>query len=185
MIRRLALTAGFAILGAVAFAPNVQAQTADDQPQTGTASETVPFSGTVGSTCAFTNTQPGILEPDSIPSYVTANNTIFGGQGTTGKTTVNCSNGASITVAEPNPIQVPPGFNPSVNQAIVSNGETVISSPGPKFDGGSWSQVGSNLPITAGTDVPLDVGMIAGEKFGPAIPSGTYEYEVTLTATPD
>ncbi len=185
MIRRLVLTAGLAVLGAVAFTPKAHAQTADAQPQTGTASETVPFSGTVGSTCAFTNTQPGILEPDQIPSYVTANNTIFDGQGTTGKTTVNCTNGASITVAQPNPIKVPPGFSPSVTQAVVSNGETVISSPGPKFDGGSWSQVGTNLPITAGEDVALDVGMIAGEDNGPAIPSGMYEYEVTLTATPD
>lgn len=197
MIRRLALTAGFAILGAVAFAPNAHAQTADAdaQPQTATESETVPFSGTVGSTCTFTNTQRGILEASGTnssgasPTYVTANVGVFSqGNGTAGQTTVNCSGGGSLTVAQPNPINVPSGFNPSVTQAIVAvttDTAPYTSSPGSRFDPGSWSQVQAALTIPTGQDVPLQVGMIAGEKFGSVIPSGMYEYEVTLTATPN
>ncbi len=190
MIRRLALTAGFAILGAVAFAPNVQAQTADAQPQTATASETVPFSGTVGSACTFTNTQPGTLEaPGATPTFIAGNVGVFSeGNGTAGQTTVNCSGGGSLTVAQPNPINVPPGFNPAVTQAIIAvttDTAPYTSSPGPRFDGGSWSQVQASLTIPTGQDLPLQVGMIAGERNGSVIPSGIYEYEVTLTATPN
>lgn len=183
MIRRLALTAGFAILGAVAFAPNVQAQTA-------TASETVPFSGTVGSACTFTNTQPGTLEaPGDTPTFIAGNVGVFSeGNGTAGQTTVNCSGGGSLTVAQPNPINVPPGFNPAVMQAIVATETDVspyLSSPGARFDGGSWSQVTPTLTIPTGEDLALQVAMVAGERNGPVIPSGMYEYEVTLTATPN
>ncbi|MBV6627342.1 MAG: hypothetical protein KI793_31115 [Rivularia sp. (in: Bacteria)] len=183
MIRRLALSAGFAILGAVAFAPNAQAQT-------GTASETVPFTGTVGSACTFSNTQPGTLEaPGTAPRFIAGNVGIFSaGNGTAGKTTVNCSNGGSLTVAQPNPISVPAGFNPAVTQAIIATETDVspyTSSPGPRFDTGSYSQVQPSLTIPTGTDVELQVGMIAGERNGPVIPSGFYEYEVTLTAAPN
>ena len=54
MIRRLALTAGFAILGAVAFAPSASAQTAP-------AEEMVEFTGTVDSNCSFSGTTVGTL----------------------------------------------------------------------------------------------------------------------------
>ena len=186
MIRRLALTAGLAILGAVAFAPNAQAQV---QAQNGTASETIPFSGTVGSACTFTGTQPGTLEAPGSSTFVSGNVGVFSaGNGTAGQTTVNCTNGGSLTVARPNPITVPPGFNPAVTQAIVAT-ETdkapYLSSPGPRFDGGSWSQVIPTLAIPNGEDVALQVAMIAGENNGPVIPSGNYEYEVVLTATPN
>ncbi|MEO1432297.1 MAG: hypothetical protein AAFV71_25170 [Cyanobacteria bacterium J06633_8] len=189
MIRRYLLTAGLAILGTVAFAPNAQAQTANPPSQNGSASETVPFSGTVGSACTFSETQPGILEAPGSSTFVSGNVGVFsGGNGTAGQTTVNCTNGGSLTVAQPNPINVPPGFNPAVTQAIVAT-ETdkapYLSSPGPRFDGGSWSQVIPTLDIAPGADLPLQVAMIAGERGGPVIPSGNYEYEVVLTATPN
>ncbi|MCJ8281544.1 MAG: hypothetical protein MJK14_17210, partial [Rivularia sp. ALOHA_DT_140] len=98
MIRHLALTASFTVLGAVAFAPNANAQSVNQD---------VPFSATVTSTCAFIgNAQAGTLglsgpppEDPSSPGRTLSSSTPPDGQ--SGQVTINCSSGGGVSVGTP------------------------------------------------------------------------------------
>ena len=177
MIRRLALTAGFAVLGAVAFAPDASAQT----------TETVPFSGEFGSVCTFGDVQPGILaQEQSDRAWVQASSDLPGISevGQSGQTTVNCTGEASLSVSTPVETSVPPTFSGQPTYAVVYDGTNTTAAGTPINPG--WDRPTAALTIPANTDVNLGVSMTAGEEnIGPGVPSGTYEYEVTLTATPN
>ncbi|WP_414623113.1 hypothetical protein [Calothrix sp. CCY 0018] len=167
MIRRLALTAGFALLGAVAFAPNAHAQVADTEP--------VPFTGTVGSVCTLSNPQPGTLGlvdvntldsnvPDSDPSG-----------GMSGSITVNCNSNSIISaVVDENP-EVPEDFDVTTSTLAAT-----LSSA----NAGFTSNTPSEASLTSSnTDVPVDVDLRV-ESTTP-LPEGRYEYNVTVTASPN
>lgn len=168
MIRRLALTAVLAIFGAITLAPKAQAQVA--QPET----EAVPFSGTVGSVCQFSNTTPGTLAQRNPTSSILES--VFQpiapeAVGVPGRTTVNCTNGGEISVATPRQLSAPPGFTPQDLRAFVFDGNKVADSNG-----------GTPIIVTSDADVPLQVGMaVIGNG---SLPAGAYEYEVTVTAAP-
>ena len=159
MIRRLALTAGFAILGAMALAPKAHAQTAAPSE------EKVMFNGTVGAVCTFSGTKPGTLA--QFPSGLTTDSQ---GGGTEGETIVTCTgDNNNITVAAPRKVKAPANFQGS-SIAFVSYGPQSISSDGSP----------NSLQVPAG-DATLQVGMQVDSNGG-ALPPGAYEYEVTLTA---
>ncbi len=163
MIRRLALTAGFAVLGAVAFAPKAHAQAA---PVT----DTVRFEATIGSVCTLTDTQPGTLAQagDQLVS-----DPDLGGGGS-GKITVNCTGGNEVSVAAPAEVSVPTGFTPiDLQSQLMQQDSTLVAD-----SAGTTGSVS-----TDGSDVILDVDMqvISGSGF----PPGTYEYDVEVTATPN
>jgi len=90
MIRHLALTASFTVLGAVAFAPNANAQSVNQD---------VPFSATVTSPCEFIgNAQAGTLglsgptpEDPSCPGRTLRSSTPPAGN--SGQVTLKCSRG--------------------------------------------------------------------------------------------
>jgi len=158
MIRRLALTAGFAILGAVAFAPKAQAQNAAPSE------ETIMFSGTVGAVCTFSDTNPGTLS--EFTGGLTTNPQ---GGGTSGETTVTCTgDNNDISVAAPRRIKAPANFQGSSEAFVSYNQDTANSNGGPSF-----------VKVPAG-EATLQVNMEV-QSNGP-VPPGAYEYEVTLTA---
>lgn len=161
MIRRLALTAGFAVLGAVAFAPNASAQAVD---------ETVQFTGTVESSCSFTPAEAGVL---ALSDAKTLTSTAT--EGTAGTTSVNCSTGGIISVAEP----VPQGETPTgdfILTASVSNAiDSTLSADSDNPD--------SSFDVNAGEEVGLNVDMTVSDTEN--LPAGDYTYEVTVTATPN
>ena len=162
MIRRLALTAGFAVLGAVAFAPSASAQVADP------VQEDVTFEGTVGSTCTLTPGRPGELMPgenNSLDSFTMA-------EAQSGQLTVNCTGNNQISVTPPSPVTVPDGFTADTLAALVSEAGTEVTSSGTPA-----------APVTPGSEVLLDVDMVVGSNN--PLPPGSYEYTVTVSATPE
>lgn len=163
MIRRLALTSGLAVLSAITLASKAQAQTSAAPSE-----ETIMFSATVGSVCTFSDTKPGILGQSS--SRLSTNSQ---DGGTAGETMVNCTNEPNnITVTAPRQVTAPSSFNQGQLRAFVSYGGQIASS-----DGGPPS-----LSVPAG-GATLQVNMDV-ESNGP-LPAGLYEYEVTVTASPN
>lgn len=163
MIRRLALTAGFAVLGAMALAPKAHAQAAP-------ATEMVPFAGSVGSVCTLSNPEPGILgltDP--------ANPTVLDSEATDGQSgsiTVNCSGENQVSVTEVTPGEVPEGFTAQSTIAKLSDGINSTdndASPDP-------------LNVTNGSEVTLEVNLQVTSDT--ALPPGSYEYNVMVTAAP-
>lgn len=158
MMRRLALTGVLTVLSVMALAPKAQAQLATDQP--------VTFEGTVGSVCTFDMTEGGILAEDENGDLST-----FADGGESGTTTVNCTAGGDITVAPPQPMEVPNGFTGEAT-AIVFDPENLENSVDSDGDG--------TLQVSAGDfDLDVDMAVVPDEELLP----GTYEYEVVVTAT--
>ena len=170
-------TAGFAIVGSLAIAGQAQAQTVD-----------VNFAGNVASTCTFGAPTAGVLEQafsgaDPVMAVEGVKAGIpFGvnGGGTAGSVTLNCSNGGSLSAAAPVGT-APNGFTPATLQSVVyANDAYTGNAIGTKI----WSSV-DNTPITLPSGVQtINVGMIVGSTTPGVAPTGTYNYKVTLTATP-
>ncbi|MGB3758617.1 MAG: hypothetical protein WBA07_19920 [Rivularia sp. (in: cyanobacteria)] len=163
MIRRLALTAGFAVLSAVAFAPKAHGQVAP------AVTEPVTFEGTVGSVCTLTDPNPGVLVQagDALVSRP-----IDGGE--SGSITVNCTGSNEVSVAAPTPVQVPPAFATplSLKAELMENGNPFADS-----DTGATNSVAPGIDAVLGVDMEI----ISGSGF----PAGVYEYDVEVTAAPN
>ena len=181
MIRRLALVSGLAVLSAVAFASQAGAQPVQQD---------VDFNGNITATCTFTNTQNGTLAATAAnnPWLEASSGTTIGSTGTGGETTVNCTSGGALSVAAPVKITGPAAFVDTIKQAVVYDPipGTFTSAGGP-FDSGGWAKSTTALPIPANANRVFKVGMITGVNTPGtgAVPSGTYQYRVTLTATPN
>lgn len=169
MIRRLALTASFAVLGAVAVAPKAQAQAAAP------ATETIQFNGAIGSVCTFKNTTAGVLVDLAGIDLTTAPDE----GGTEGETTVNCTSSSnSITVSEPRQIQAPPDFVERVGRSV-----SEVSYNGQSAQSLSASGPATSLQVPAG-DSTLKVSVFVRTE-DDNVPPGIYQYEVDVTATPN
>lgn len=181
MIRRITLTTGLLALSVLAFAPNVGAAPVP-------VDQIVPFSGTIDGVCSFSNTTPGVLAKTGTKQAVEGTTGVPGGfgVGTAGATTVNCTSGGSLATSVPTVVSVPSAFAPAVLQSVVSDGTNHTSAnSGGNFDTGIWNKPTTPLTLGVGTNVNLKVGMIAGTNATGAVPTGTYEYTVKLTATPN
>lgn len=180
MIRRLALVSSLAVLSAVAFASQAVAQAV---PQD------VDFNGNITGTCTFTGTQNGTLATTPNNPWVEASTgTTIGTTGNGGQTTVNCTSGGTLSVAAPVRVAAPAAFVDTIKQAVVYDGiANAFTSGGDPFDNSGWSKSTTPLTIPANTNRLLRVGMITGVNNvgGGAVPTGTYTYRVTLTATPN
>ncbi len=177
--RRLAVVSGLAVLSAVAFAPKAGAQTVD-----------INFSGTVTGTCAFSGTTAGALGQNSPNSWVEGAGGIPGMSTafSAATTTVNCTSGGTVSVSAPVKVAAPAAFVDTVKQALVYDATAnAYTSAGGPFDSVLWNQTTAPLAIPANTNRTLRVGVVAGVRnFGVgAPPAGTYNYKVTLTATPN
>lgn len=162
MIRRLVLTVGFAVASTIALTSEAQAQITPAPDET----ELVPFNGAVGSVCTFSNTIPGAF---AVFSTSLVSNAQAGG--TPGRTTVNCSDGGQITVANPQPVNVPTGF-------VASSSQSEITDPNNPLSGGNTS-----ITVNSGA-IPLEINMNL-DYGGANLPSGVYEYNVPVTASPN
>ncbi|MEG4840996.1 hypothetical protein [Microcoleus sp. B9-D4] len=181
MIRRLALVSGLAVLSAVAFASQAGAQAVPQDVQ---------FGGNITGTCTFTGTTPGTLAAIPNNPWVEASTgTTIGTTGTAGQTTVNCTSGGALSVAAPVRLAAPPTFVDTAKQAVVydATANAFTSSAGAPFNNSGWLKPTTALTIPANTNRVLRVGMITGlnSAGAGAVPTGTYTYRVTLTATPN
>ncbi|PSB45542.1 hypothetical protein C7B67_21310 [filamentous cyanobacterium Phorm 6] len=181
MIRRLALVSGLAVLSAVAFASQAGAQAVPQDVQ---------FGGNITGTCTFTGTTAGTLATTGVnnPWVEASTGTTIGTIGTAGQTTVNCTSGGALSVAAPVRVAAPAAFVDTIKQAVVYDATAnAFTSAGAPFDTGGWTKPTTALTIPANTNRVLRVGMITGlNTIGTgAVPSGTYTYRVTLTATPN
>ena len=158
MIRRLLMTCALVVMGAAAMAPKANAQSID-----------VPFSGTVGGNCTFSDVTPGKLGVNSS----TRATTLAAGyrDGVMGKVSVTCNRSSSLRVSKP--VQTSgPSFTPT-------RADGYVDSP----VGSTTSSSSSGLRISSiGRAIPLEVDM-KGDK-GATLAPGTYGFKTTLTVTP-
>ncbi|MGD1910458.1 MAG: hypothetical protein ACFB2X_06290 [Rivularia sp. (in: cyanobacteria)] len=157
MIRRLLMTCAIVILGQAGMVSKANAQSID-----------VPFSGTVGGNCTFSDVTPGKL----VVNRGTNATTLAAGYtgGVMGKVSVTCNRSSSITVSKP--VQTSgPSFTP-----IMADG--YVDSPV-----GRTSSTSSPLRISSiGRAIPLEVDMKVDK--GSTLAPGTYGFKTTLTVTP-
>ncbi len=167
-------TAGFAIAGSLAIAGQAQAQSVD-----------VNFTGNVGSTCTFGVPTTGVLAPanqgilglSGLGNFPNVTNT-----GSAATVTLSCGNGGTLTVGAPVKVTAPAAFTPAVTESFASvNGNNTSASVGARFT----TQPTTPIAVPAGVQT-VTVGMITGTGGAPGgqLPSGAYNYNVTLTATP-
>lgn len=178
MIRRLALVCGLAVLSTVALESQSQAQVTQD----------VNFNGSVVGVCTFTGTTAGTLATQNSNAWLEASNgTTIGTIGTSGQTTVRCTNGGQLSVSAPVKVTAPTAFVDTVRQAVVydSTANAFTSAGGP-FDNSGWSKPTAALAMPINTDRVLRIGAVVGvNNTTGGVPFGTYSYRVTLTATPN
>jgi hypothetical protein len=185
MIRRLTLTAGLAVLCTVAFAAKVSAQAAP-------ATETLEFTGTVGSVCSFPSSDSvGTLEAAPDNKSLEASNGIPGTSnlGSPVEITVRCSSGGTVTVATPEQTNGPSWSGGSFAFAYSSTLSPDITTssgiPGNVPSSFSLSENTTPLTIPSNDEVTLNVGMLAVNGEDAPLPDGNYTFNVTVTASPD
>ncbi|MEQ9357061.1 MAG: hypothetical protein RIG63_12925 [Coleofasciculus chthonoplastes F3-SA18-01] len=187
MIRRLVLS-GCVLAGAVAFSPNVLAQSVD-----------VIFEGNIGESCSFATPVPGVLVytgggpggPGSVMGKISSE----APGGVSGSVDVSCNTPkadiqitdarfVSFTPTDPTlpPSFPPPGLDAYLDaRARVPGYDTYYNGPAD----GSGSSSGSSMPIFPNPGEPLrqtvevDLGVDGG-----SFEAGIYQYSVTLTIVP-
>ncbi|MDJ1171096.1 hypothetical protein PMG71_16830 [Roseofilum sp. BLCC_M154] len=174
--RHLALASALAVLSAVALSPKAQAQN----------STTVNFNGTVSSTCTFSNVQNGTLvQPSPTAEYLMAES-FLNNTGTSGSLEVNCTASSSLSISAPVKIQAPAGFNPDIVQAVLLHPILIATTNGNGQFSNSFPWNFPTSPIPSLNNSPYEVSMVVGKNANTnGLPSGTYEYQVTVTATPN
>ncbi|MDJ1177445.1 hypothetical protein PJF56_01075 [Roseofilum sp. BLCC_M91] len=174
--RHLALASALAILGAVVFSPKAQAQN----------SVTIPFNGTVSSSCTFSNVQNGNLaQPTPTAEYLMADSN-FSNVGTSASLQVTCTGNSVLSVSAPVKIQAPAGFTPDTVQAYVYDPVLALTAiKGSQFSASTpWNS--STTQISIVNNRTYNVGMVVGKNATTnGLPTGTYEYQVTVTAIPN
>ncbi|MEQ8382178.1 MAG: hypothetical protein RH949_07385 [Coleofasciculus sp. A1-SPW-01] len=194
MIRRLVLS-GFVLAGAVAFSPNVLAQSVD-----------VIFEGNIGESCSFATPVPGVLVysgggPPTGPGPGSAIITSDAPGGVSGTVDVSCNtSGAKLQISDarfvsftptnpefpPPPGALPPGLDADLNaRATVPGAETFYSGPAD----GSGGSPGLSMPIfplppNPGDGLRQTVEVDLGVDNTGLFEAGIYQYAVTLTIVP-
>ncbi len=176
---------GLAVIGAVATASQVHAQSVD-----------VPFDGSVGNSCTFGAPVGGTLAPRANNKAMEASTGVAGlatPTGTAGSVSISCIFGGSLTVATPVGT-APAGYTPAVTQSVVelaSDGSATSANTGGNFNA-AWAAFPTAalaIPADTGTPETLNVGMVIGQNAGGGaatnIPPGLYNYSVTVTVTPN
>ncbi|MDB9495044.1 hypothetical protein PN441_07685 [Spirulina major CS-329] len=140
------------------------------------------FSGTTNGTFAAPALQQGWLEAASAIS----------GAGASATTTVNCgATPSQISSATITPISTPLGFDSAAanERAIIRYDPTSkflnVGDAGFTPGAGTWGLANSldfNLPTN--TNATLDISLTIGFNDTRVLPAGSYQYSVTLTATP-
>ncbi|EDX78691.1 hypothetical protein MC7420_7344 [Coleofasciculus chthonoplastes PCC 7420] len=193
MIRRLVLS-GFVLAGAVAFSPNVLAQSVD-----------VIFEGNIGEECSFATPVPGVLVyrggPPTGPGSLIGEITSDAPGGVSGTVEVSCNTpGADIQISDarfvsftptnpefdPPPGAIPPGSDAFLDaRATVPGAETYYSGSA----GGGGGSPGPSMPIfplppNPGDGLRQTVEVDLGVDNTGLFEAGIYQYAVTLTIVP-
>ncbi len=164
MLRRFALVSGLAVLSAVAFAPKASAN-----PDT----QIIEFNGEIAKTCNIELLGNGQLDQDNVQASRLVT-TMSGGA------EVTCNGASTLSVSAP---QLQPTSTAIANGFTAAAGSEVAVA-----SGGSFNQTISDTPpspLDRGVTHTVIVEMEAQTADGLALPPGTYEYQVTLTATPN
>lgn len=175
----LKVSAGLILVSTIGVSTKAQAQSAD-----------VPFGGTIPSNCVFGTPTPGILVKTGTFAAIEGSTGVSGVNfGTAGKVSVNCSTGATLTVAAPTAVVVPATFVPAKTQSVVQRGTNTAltdfasaNTGGPFWPASAFPAQGITLP--AGNS-DLNVAMVAGDVVSGSIPSGSYSYYVRVTVAPN
>ncbi len=173
MIRRLALTAGFAVLSAVAFAPNASAQVAI---------ETVKFAGTIESSCQFN--RGGETTTDGSLVLINEGKTLTskGPGGISADTTIYCNGPTTTgTISVGNPIPTQQAKTPAGDFNVVA---TVFESNDESKTASSENSSSFTLNFTDDND-PKTLFVDMEVNSTEPLPAGEYYYDVTVTATPN
>lgn len=181
MIRRLVLASGLALAGAMAFSPNVSAQSVD-----------VIFEGNIGQSCSFATPVPGVLVYEGGENLNSLTSDAPGGVSGTVEVSCNTSSAqlqisdarfVSFTSTDPEfdpPSDIlPPGSGAELDaRASVPGADTFYSGfnadPSPSMD---IFPFGTNEPLRQTVEVDLEVRNGFFE-------AGIYQYAVTLTIVP-
>ena len=174
----LKVSAGLLLVSTIGFSGKAHAQSVD-----------VPFSGVEPASCAFTAPTAGVLAKVGASAAMEGSAGVTGfNVGTSGKVSVTCSNGGTLTTAVPAPTAaLPAGFTPGVVQAVVQRGAAIgigdftSANTGGNFDTGVWNKPTAAMVIPANAATALNVAMVTGNRAAGAVPSGTYSYNVKLT----
>ncbi|MFP4414036.1 hypothetical protein [Coleofasciculus sp.] len=190
MIRRLVLS-GFVLAGAMAFSPNVLAQSVD-----------VIFEGNIGESCSFATPVPGVLVYRGGPSTggpVNGEITSDAPGGVSGTVDVSCNtSGVDLEITDARFVSFtptnpefdngpfpPPGSDAFLEaRARVPGAETFYSGPADGSGGGTGLSM-PIFPLSPNPDdgfrqtVEVDLGVDGG-----FFEAGVYQYAVTLTIVP-
>ncbi|MCJ8278400.1 MAG: hypothetical protein MJK14_00205 [Rivularia sp. ALOHA_DT_140] len=172
MIRRLALTAGFAILGTLSFAPNANAQTVDTGKAPST--EMIPFSGKVESSCEF-NPNGGAAKPGTL-KLDNGGRTLSSTVGTAGGTIIVCYGPTTGTISVGTPMKgtkTPAGDLDVMAEVKDGKGGTATS---------EQSTSSFEIPSDEEVNLSVDMTVTTAEK---RLPAGEYSYDVPVTVTPN
>ncbi|MBE9124621.1 MULTISPECIES: hypothetical protein [unclassified Coleofasciculus] len=191
MIRRLLLTSGLVLAGAVAFSPKALAQSVD-----------VMFEGNIGPECSFAAPVPGTLVyaggPQTNPGPLSGPITSDAPGGVSGKVDVSCNTpGVDIQISDARfvsftPTNPDPGAPPLPPGAFGSPLEVRARVPGAQTfyfgsaeGGGTPSPSMALFPIPLAPNQPLQQTVEVDMSVDTPNPkAGIYTYKATLTIVP-
>lgn len=167
MLRRILFASALILVSATAFTSEAKAQTAEG---------TVEFSGTVGGACTFSNPVAGNLVLNSTDDALLGSNDSTGNYpgGTAAEIDISCTTDATLSMTAPTATG-----DPLTAATFTATGTS--SNLGLDFDSEGST---TNDAVAAGEQDTINVNMLVDNSGGGTIPSGTYSYEVVITATP-
>ncbi|MBW4510860.1 MAG: hypothetical protein KME64_30745 [Scytonematopsis contorta HA4267-MV1] len=104
--------------------------------------------------------------------------------GTTGSITVNCPAGGTLAVNVPTQVSAPTGYTPANLKAVAQIGNTQTEAGTGFVNNIQFATTPLTIPVN--NNQLVRVGMAAGNGAAGAtgaMPSGSYRYTVTVTAT--
>lgn len=158
MLRRALFVSTLILAGTFGFANSAKAQTA-----------TTEFSGTVPGTCSLTNPTKGNLGYTATAN-TTLDSTDTVGGGAAATVNVSCT-GGTLRIAAPTRVGTVPTANFTLTSTMTTAGGKTVTSSG-----------GSSPALVAGDNGIATVNMKAVNDV--ALPQGTYNFTVLITATP-
>jgi len=175
MFRKISLTA-LVIASTVTLAPNANASS--------TATGNVSFSGTVPSSCAFSNVTNGSLGSRTFMSA--QNNYVLGNTnagGTNGSFTLNCNETVTLTLTYPTNNGSDSSTSHTLDAPHSNTAAQIWQTNNPSAN--CWSPSGWNLNMTCSNFPagPTNYTVMMQLSFQTAPKAGTYNYSTTITAT--
>lgn len=171
MFRRFAIAA-LSVLGASLCATQANAQTA---------TVLVPFTGSISSTCTFSNTVAGTLNRINDSEALSTVDV-----GSPGTTTLSCNADSTLTISNPEPISTPSGTPSTIQGASVQRTGTASYACSPSAGillvSGCAGSNANGLPIPGNGPNEYQVHMTVISSGSAILPGGIYTYGVTLTA---